>query len=402
MSTKSGKGPTVLAVGVIIALAVAAIAFLSFSSLPPRSGSSSISKATGVCLEEVPSSATIGNYYNSTFQGYSVTYPNGTRVFSSLNSCPVPVYHDAFKIDSAIEADPKFIAAENGSGYEATNVCNCSIAASSSNSTGEYAILDFVLYGSQILYPCGANNYWVYNQLGLIIVTIPINSTGGLQYSHAEIQSGPGSNSYPCTTTAATSTTVSGSTSVQPQTWSYQGLTAAVTNSSEVKPHLVDAYYYIVMRYGAASSGNGNQLFEDIYVIGAQAVTGNWTTGYNETLTGQQIFNATVQYTEPSTYNVTSVTVKNLVDQSAQVSFDATQKQAIEVALANSSVKADIGGMNYYVGFADSQVNDSAPGYWVMISQINGYRSLGVLVDPDLTGVSMILTSDSPPNIGWP
>jgi hypothetical protein len=179
-------------------------------------------------------------------------------------------------------------------------------------------------------------------------------------------------------------------------------LTDAVTNSSEVKPHLVSAYYYIVMRYGTTSPGNGTQLLEDIYVIGAQTVTGNWTTGYNETLTGQQIFNATVQYTEPSTYNVTGVTVKDLADSSSQSSFNATQKKAIGVALVNSTVKADIAGMDYYVGFVDPQVNGSAPGYWVMIGQVNGYRSLAVLVNPGMTEVSKVVTSDSPPNIGWP
>ena len=403
MTGRAGVGATVVAVVAIIVLVVAAVAFLSIPSLFPKSGSTSKTASTGTCLEEVPDGARISNYYNSTSQGYTVTYPNGTRVIFPLNSCPVPVYSEAYKVDSVIEADPRFIAAENGSAYLADYVCNCSIPSASYNSTGQYAILNFVLYGNQVLYPCGTNSYWVYNQLGFIIITIPINSTGGLQYSHAEIQSGPGNNFYSCTTTVETSTTVSGSTSaVQPPTWSYQGLTAAVTNSSEVKPHLVGAYYYIVMRYGVAPPGNGIQLFEDIYVIGAQTVTGNWTTGYNETLTGQQIFNATVQYTEPSTYNVTGVTVKSLADSTGRTSFNATQKQAIGVALANSTVKADIGGMDYYVGFVDSQVNDSAPGYWVMIGQVNGYRSLGVLVNPSLTGVSKVVTSDSPPNIGWP
>jgi len=91
-----------------------------------------------------------------------------------------------------------------------------------------------------------------------------------------------------------------------------------------------------------------------------------------------------------------------LADSSSQTSFNATQKQAIGVALANSTVKADIVGMHYYVGFVDSQVNDSAPGYWVMIGQVNGYRSLAVLVNPGLTAVSKVIASDSPPNIGWP
>src|SRR5208282_5626367 len=99
-------------------------------------------------------------------------------------------------------------------------------------------------------------------------------------------------------------------------------------NSSEVKPHITNAYYYFVMRYGAAP-GTGTQLFLDVYVVGAQTVTGNWTTGYIMTYTGRQIFNATVQYTEPSTYNVTGMAVTSLANQSYQISFDATQEQAI-------------------------------------------------------------------------
>ncbi len=127
--------------------------------------------------------------------------------------------------------------------------------------------------------------------------------------------------------------------------------------------------------------------------MGAQTVAGNWTTGYTVTLTGRQIFNVTVQYTKPSTYNVTRVTATNLADQSSQISFDSTQKQAIGVALANSTVKADISGMAYFVGFANSQVNRSVSGYWVQIGQVNGYRIVGVLVNSDLTDVLKVVTS---------
>jgi hypothetical protein len=119
------------------------------------------------------------------------------------------------------------------------------------------------------------------------------------------------------------------------------------------------------------------------------------------TYTGQQFFNATVQYTEPSTYNVTGVTVTALANQPYQISFDATQEQAIGVALANSTVKADIGGMAYFVTFADSQVNGTL-GYWVQIDQVNGYRTLQVLVNSDLTEVSEVIASTSYPNMGAP
>jgi hypothetical protein len=199
----------VLAVVAIIALVVAAFAFLSFSSVFPNSKSSNNSNTTGTCLDEVPSGATSSNYYNSTSQGYVVTYPNGTRIVFPLNSCPVPVYPEAYKVDSVIEADPRFNAAENGSSFMATNAYNGSIMAESYNSTGQFAILNFVLYGDQRLYPCGADSYWVYNELRLIIVTIPMSTTGNLQYSQMEIQESAGGDFYSCTTTVATSTTTS-------------------------------------------------------------------------------------------------------------------------------------------------------------------------------------------------
>ena len=120
------------------------------------------------------------------------------------------------------------------------------------------------------------------------------------------------------------------------------------------------------------------------------------------TYAGRQVFNVTVQYTEPSTYNVTGVAVESLADQSYPISYGATQQQAIGVALANSTVKADLGGMAYYVWFADPQVNDSVSGYWVQIGQINGYRSLEILVNSDLTEVSEVTASDSYPNLGGP
>jgi len=195
----------VITVVAIVLLIIAATAFLLPSSTLPKSKSSSNSKPPRTCLVDVRDGAKIGNYYNSTSQGYTITYPNGTRVDIPLNSCPVPVYSQAYEVDSVIEADPRFIAAENGSAYDlADNACNCSTSAGSSNSTGQYAEISFVLYGNQKLYPCGPG-FWAYNQVGLIIVTIPINSTGGLRYSHAEFQSGPGNNFYPCTTTTGMS-----------------------------------------------------------------------------------------------------------------------------------------------------------------------------------------------------
>jgi hypothetical protein len=158
--------------------------------------------ASGVCLREVPQESVFSSYSNSTSQGYTVTYLNGTEDYFPLNTCPVPVTHDNFVVDSTIEADPGFVAAENGYIYEATNACNCSWSANITNPSGQqWAVFNFVLYGDQQIYPCGTNSFWMFNRLGLISVTIPINSTGGLQFSNAEIGWEPGNNIVYCTTT---------------------------------------------------------------------------------------------------------------------------------------------------------------------------------------------------------
>jgi hypothetical protein len=158
-----------------------------------------VQSTTGACLEEVPQSAVISNAQNTTFQGYSVTYSNGTTDFFSINSCPVPVTPDKYQVYFVIEANPQFIAAENGSAYEASPF---GAQGGISNSTGQYSVFTFVLYGSQTIYPCGGSK-WEYKELGAIQATIPINSTGGLQFSNTEIQTIPENdlNVFSCTTT---------------------------------------------------------------------------------------------------------------------------------------------------------------------------------------------------------
>ncbi len=112
-----------------------------------------------------------------------MTYPNGTTAFFPLDSCPVPVTPANYVIDSTIESNPRFIAAENGSIYEAGNACNCSpSSATMTNSTGLYDLLNFALYSSQRIYPCGSTGFWTYNELGVLEVVIPVSpSTGSLE-----------------------------------------------------------------------------------------------------------------------------------------------------------------------------------------------------------------------------
>ena len=164
------------------------------------SGTGTVQSISGTCLQQVPQTAVIKNFQNSTFLGYSVTFSNGTKDFYSLTSCPVPVTPDNYQIDLAIETNPAFIALEDGSIYH-TNPFE-SLAPSMSNSTGEYAVFHFLLYGNQVIYPCGGSA-GVYKQLGGIRVTIPINSTGASELSSLEFQAIPlnSLNQYPCMTT---------------------------------------------------------------------------------------------------------------------------------------------------------------------------------------------------------
>ena len=168
------------------------------------STSTIVQSAFNMCLKEIPQNAVLGQYDNSTSQGFTATYANGTEAYFPLGTCPVPVTPDNYLIDSTIEANPAFVSAENGSTYEATNACNCHWSVNISGPTGEWSVLNFVLYSNQRIYPCGLGSYWVYKQLGLILVTIPINSTGGLALSNASIEAGPGNNSYSCTTSTST------------------------------------------------------------------------------------------------------------------------------------------------------------------------------------------------------
>jgi hypothetical protein len=186
---------------VVAAVAVVVVTAVLAATMPVNPGGSTARSTTGVCLIEVPN---LNDYYsNGTSQGYAVTYPDGTTENFPLNSCPVPVLSDAYGVDSIVETDHRFIAAENSSAYMAGNSCTCSLGNDWNNSTGAYVTLYFVSYGSQRIYLCGGNSSWIYDQLGSIQVIVPVESTGGLQYSHMEVQAGPGDNStafYWCTT----------------------------------------------------------------------------------------------------------------------------------------------------------------------------------------------------------
>ena len=193
------------------------------------------------------------------------------------------------------------------------------------------------------------------------------------------------------TTSVGLRTTTTSTTGIVGAGWNYFDLSSAVYNSSEVKPHIADVYYYDTVAFAAPNDSNP---YVEVYVVGAQVVSGNWTTGYTVTYTGRQVFNVTVHFTRPSTYNVTGTVETNLADQSSQISFNATQRQAIQTALENSTVKADLSGMQYYVyhAFATPNPNGTGTVYVIQIAQVNGYKAVQIEENSTLTEVLNVVT----------
>ena len=182
MQSQTGQNYTRVALAILIAAIVvsaAALSYSSFESTVTKTGATTTSVSTStvtttstevttvtstttmlsytpsVCLKEVPQSAVLGQYDNTTSQGFTATYTNGTEAYFPLGTCPVPVTPDNYLIDSTIEANPAFVSAENGSTYEATTACNCHWSVNVSGPSGEWSVLNFVLYSNQRIYPCG-------------------------------------------------------------------------------------------------------------------------------------------------------------------------------------------------------------------------------------------------------
>ena len=216
--------------------------------------------------------------------------------------------------------------------------------------------------------------------------------------------SGPGtttsgvSKSSPTTTTLGLRTTITSTTGIVGAGWNYFDLSSAIYNSSQVKPHITGVYYYNTVDFAPPNDSNP---YAEVYVIGEQVVSGNWTTGYTVTYTGRQTLNVTVQFTRPSTYNVTGMVVTSLTDNSSQISFNATQRRAIQTALENSTVKADLSGMPYYVyhAFATPNPNGTGTVYVIQIAQVNGFKAVQIQENSALTEVVNVMTYTESPNL---
>jgi len=177
----------------------------STTSTISSSGSKSYESAPSSCIVEVPNDTTIESFSNSTVSGYQVVYSNGTIQTFQLYSCPLPAKPNIYEIASVIQQNQQFIAVENGSSYFVDPTGFIGIDRANQNGTWiSYSILDFFLYSSQKIFPCGGSVFWTYNELGAIQVLIPTNSTGGYNLSDVRITKGS-LNIFTCLTQITTS-----------------------------------------------------------------------------------------------------------------------------------------------------------------------------------------------------
>jgi hypothetical protein len=188
------------------------------------------------CVVEIPNSASISSWSNSTMQGSAVTFSNGTEIVFPADTCVRPVYSSIYALDLAIESNANFTRAENGPRFAPpTSYRTCSqfaaqrVGASSvvcppqgttfatsyppfscpggaTNVTANtdcapYVMLSFGLFAKTLMTVCG--NEVVTDQLRGLNVYVP-GSNGTFDTSSVLAQNDTSLNFYECVTAITT------------------------------------------------------------------------------------------------------------------------------------------------------------------------------------------------------
>jgi len=161
----------------------------------------------------------------------------------------------------------------------------------------------------------------------------------------------------------------------------------ATLDSRQVLPFIKGAYEYHLVFF-AFSRTNANVMYAVLNVTGSQVVTGNYTAGYQVSYVGDKLLNVTVLRVVPKHAEVTHISAYALPDRNALVAYTPQQKQAIQVALADSKVKSLMANSTYYVEFVGSSGNGTASySYLVQLYQVDGTGLVGAFVNPTLDSV---------------
>ena len=159
--------------------------------------------------------------------------------------------------------------------------------------------------------------------------------------------------------------------------------------------HMAWNYTYDIVQTGS----NPVLISNYIQTLGPLSVYGNWTTGYTLNYTRTMSFNVTVQFTQPSTYQVVGFRSTNSTIPAngfQHLQFNAIQQRAISITLTNSSVRACLALPPYRSGFyfVDSAFvfpsgNRTFGGdYLVSIYQTDGPGVLNAFVNMQKGGVA--------------
>jgi hypothetical protein len=162
----------------------------------------------------------------------------------------------------------------------------------------------------------------------------------------------------------------------------------------QVFPILKTAYWYSVV-YVKYNPNHKSIMDFVLNVTGTQIVNGNWSTAYSISYTGNKMVNVTMQPQTGGGYELLDVVVVSLPDRNYTNSFTLEQRQIIQTALSNSTVKGLMVGPPYYVREVTPFNNGSGFGqFFVWLFQVNGIREVGAFVTGNITGVVSAYSSN--------
>jgi len=160
--------------------------------------------------------------------------------------------------------------------------------------------------------------------------------------------------------------------------------------SPQVQPLIKNAYLTELLYYKYNESSPVHQC-AILNITGSQEVSGDWTGGYHVSYLNNKLLNITIEfgkYMQPPRYVVTHVSVYGLSDRKYLVSFTPQQKQVIQVALADNTVRSLMANHAYYVRIVYPYGGGPLSGTQaVQLYEVNGAIEINVNVSGDLSSV---------------
>jgi hypothetical protein len=155
----------------------------------------------------------------------------------------------------------------------------------------------------------------------------------------------------------------------------------ATLDTRQVLPYIKTAYEYHLV-YFAHNTANSNVMYAVLNVTGSQAVSGNYSSGYQVSYMGNKLLNVTFLKVAFHVFDVTHVSAYSLPDRNGSVSYSPQQAQAISLALSDSNVTSLMAGKSYYANFVGSTGNATAAGgFLVQFYQVDGAGIVGAFVN---------------------